>query len=48
LKSTGFFRRISPLFGLRKDFMPAVKLQREDDISASVTVPDPATSTSAD
>jgi hypothetical protein len=26
-------------FGLRKDFQPAVKLQQEDDISASVTVP---------
>ncbi|MEM9481633.1 MAG: hypothetical protein AAGA58_18435, partial [Verrucomicrobiota bacterium] len=26
-------------FGLRKDFYPAVKLQREDDISASITVP---------
>ena len=26
-------------FGLRKDFQPAVKLQREDDISASVVVP---------
>ena len=27
------------MFGLRKDFVPATKLQREDDISASVTVP---------
>jgi len=27
------------MFGLRKDFAPAVKLQREDDITASVTVP---------
>ena len=27
------------MFGLRKDFQPAVKLQREDDISASITVP---------
>lgn len=27
------------LFSLRKDFWPAVKLQREDDITASVTVP---------
>ncbi len=27
------------LFGVRKDFQPAVKLQREDDISASITVP---------
>ena len=26
-------------FGLRKDFAPAVKLQREDDITASVVVP---------
>ena len=26
-------------FGLRKDFQPAVKLQQEDDISASVVVP---------
>ena len=26
-------------FGIRKDFAPAVKLQREDDISASVIVP---------
>src|SRR5581483_3935006 len=26
-------------FGLRKDFQPALKLQQEDDISASVTVP---------
>ncbi|MEW6301989.1 MAG: hypothetical protein AB1705_00865 [Verrucomicrobiota bacterium] len=26
-------------FGLRKDFQPAVKLQREDDITASVVVP---------
>jgi len=26
-------------FGLRKDFQPAVKLQKEDDISASVVVP---------
>jgi len=26
-------------FGVRKDFSPAVKLQREDDISASVVVP---------
>lgn len=26
-------------FGLRKDFNPAVKVQREDDISASVVVP---------
>ena len=26
-------------FGVRKDFAPAVKLQREDDISASVVVP---------
>jgi phosphoenolpyruvate carboxykinase (diphosphate) len=26
-------------FGLRKDFSPAVKLQREDDITASVVVP---------
>jgi len=27
------------MFGLRKDFSPATKLQREDDITASVTVP---------
>jgi hypothetical protein len=27
------------VFGLRKDFNPAAKLSREDDISASVTVP---------
>ncbi len=27
------------MFGLRKDFAPAKKLQREDDITASVTVP---------
>ncbi|MCB1078531.1 MAG: hypothetical protein KDM64_11955, partial [Verrucomicrobiae bacterium] len=27
------------MFGLRKDFVSATKLQREDDISASVTVP---------
>lgn len=27
------------MFGLRKDFSPALKLQREDDITASVTVP---------
>lgn len=27
------------MFGLRKDFVAATKLQREDDISASVTVP---------
>ncbi len=27
------------IFGLRKDFAPAVKLQREDDITASVVVP---------
>ncbi len=27
------------MFGLRKDFSPATKLQREDDISASITVP---------
>ena len=27
------------VFGLRKDFAPAVKLQREDDITASVVVP---------
>ncbi len=27
------------MFGLRKDFVPAGKLQREDDITASVTVP---------
>lgn len=27
------------MFGLRKDFTPATKLQREDDITASVTVP---------
>jgi len=27
------------MFGLRKDFAPATKLQREDDISASITVP---------
>lgn len=27
------------VFGLRKDFMPAAKLQTEDDISASVVVP---------
>ncbi len=26
-------------FGLRKDFHPAVKLQAEDDITASVVVP---------
>ncbi len=26
-------------FGLRKDFQPAVKIQKEDDISASVVVP---------
>lgn len=26
-------------FGIRKDFSPAIKLQREDDISASVVVP---------
>jgi hypothetical protein len=30
------------MFGLRKDFQPAVKLQREDDISASITVPESA------
>ncbi len=28
-------------FGLRKDFMPAVKVQAEDDITASVVVPAP-------
>lgn len=27
------------MFGLRKDFSPATKLQREDDITASITVP---------
>lgn len=27
------------MFSLRKDFAPATKLQREDDISASITVP---------
>ncbi|MEQ1840228.1 MAG: hypothetical protein ABL994_07465, partial [Verrucomicrobiales bacterium] len=27
------------MFGLRKDFSPATKLQREDDITASVTIP---------
>lgn len=27
------------MFGLRKDFFPAMKLQREDDITASLTVP---------
>ena len=27
------------MFGLRKDFAPAAKLQREDDITASITVP---------
>ena len=27
------------MFGLRKDFFPAKKLQREDDISASITIP---------
>lgn len=27
------------MFSLRKDFVPATKLQREDDISASITVP---------
>ena len=27
------------MFGLRKDFHPAVKLQQEDDITASVVVP---------
>ena len=26
-------------FGLRKDFQPAVKLQLEDDITASIVVP---------
>ena len=29
------------LFSLRPDFAPSVKLQTEDDITASVTVPDP-------
>lgn len=27
------------LFGLRKDFSPSTKLQREDDITASITIP---------
>lgn len=27
------------MFGLRKDFFPATKLQREDDITASITLP---------
>ncbi|MBI3192222.1 MAG: hypothetical protein HYZ36_06100, partial [Pedosphaera parvula] len=27
------------VFGLRKDFQPAIKLQREDDITASIIVP---------
>ncbi len=27
------------MYGLRKDFSPATKLQREDDITASITVP---------
>ena len=27
------------MFSLRKDFLPAVKLQREDDITASTTIP---------
>lgn len=27
------------MFGLRQDFVPATKLQREDDISASITIP---------
>ena len=27
------------VFGLRHDFVPATKLQREDDISASITIP---------
>src|SRR6185369_4210217 len=36
----GFDRRGSwRTFGLRKDFYPAVKLQQEDDITASVLVP---------
>jgi hypothetical protein len=34
-------------FGLRKDFHPAVKLQQEDDISASVIVPGDALATAA-
>ncbi|MDF1741830.1 MAG: hypothetical protein P1U86_21895 [Verrucomicrobiales bacterium] len=27
------------MFGLRKDFVPSTKLQREDDITASITIP---------